>query len=376
MPIPPLKSLLHFAICAVVFAAAACAGVRPEDPDERLHWLATEASGLSDASLKHLLNDMNPAAQAVALRFDPARHARLWGRPVGWQAYDLDELPSLGFENLSFDEARRINALMGKPAYTGPAARPFVLRASGADADKAHECLAKAVYYEAASEPDQGQAAVAQTVLNRVRDPGFPKSVCGVVFQGSRLPTGCQFSFTCDGSLARGPSASGWARAMAVARRALNGFVEPSVGYATHYHADYVRPYWAPTLVKLNQIGAHIFYRWSGPAGEPSAFVGRYAGGETHVPTDILQSLDPRIQLAAAVATASPRTVSLGVAGEVHTYVVADASAPGGVRARVAGTLIPARRAPTADEVDQVNAALASPKPAVVDMPVTEVNKK
>jgi len=364
-------------LCAALALLTACATIRPEDPRERAQWLAQESGGLSEASLHRILADMDPAARALALRLDPARHARFWGRPVGWNVYDIGDIPDLGFDALSFEEARRVNSYI-PPASVGPAPKPFVLRASSDDAQRAQHCLAQAVYYEAASEPDQGQAAVAQTVLNRVRDPGFPKSVCGVVFQGSGLPTGCQFSFTCDGSLARQPSAQGWARAMAVARRALSGFVEKSVGYATHYHADYIRPYWAPTLVKLNQIGAHIFYRWSGVAGEPSAFTGRYAGGEAHVPTDVLKSIDPRIQLAQAVATQTPRTVTLGVAGEVRTYVVADASAPGGVRARVSGQIMPSRPAPTSDQVDQVNAALGGQgaAPPVADMPVTEVNKK
>ena len=355
---------------------AACATMRPDDPGERAKWLAEESSGLSDASLQRILADMDPAARALALRLDPARHTRFWGRPVGWNVYDIGHIPDLGFDALSFEEARKVNGYL-PPATVGPSPKPFVLRASADDTQRAQHCLAQAVYYEAASEPDQGQAAVAQTVLNRVRDPGFPKSVCGVVFEGSGLPTGCQFSFTCDGSLARQPSASAWARAMAVAKRALSGFVERSVGYATHYHADYVRPYWAPTLVKLNQIGAHIFYRWSGTAGEPSAFTGRYAGGEAHVSTDVLKSIDPRIQLAEAVATKTPRTVTLGVAGEVRTYVVADAAAPGGVRARVSGEIMPSRPAPTSDQVDQVNAALGGEgAKAVTDMPVTEVNKK
>jgi spore germination cell wall hydrolase CwlJ-like protein len=365
-------------VCAALAVLAACATIRPDDPGERAKWLALESRGLSEASLRRILADMDPAARALALRFDPARHTGFWGRPAGWQVYDIGRLPTLGFglDALTFDEARRINGYL-PAAKAGVPARPFVLRASSDDAQRAQHCLAQAVYYEAASESDQGQAAVAQTVLNRVRDPGFPKSVCGVVFQGSGLPTGCQFSFTCDGSLARQPSADGWARAMAVARRALNGFVEKSVGYATHYHADYVRPYWAPTLVKLNQIGAHIFYRWSGPGGDPSAFTGRYAGGEAHVSTDVLKSLDPRIQLAEAVATQTPRTVTLGVAGEVRTYVVADAAAPGGVRARVSGEIAPSRPAPTSDQVDQVNAALGGEgAKAVPDMPVTEVNKK
>ena len=370
------KSSVYLSVCAMLAALAACATIRPEDPAERAQWLAAEAGGLSDASLKRVLANMDPAAQALALRFDPARHARFWGRPIGWAVYDIGDVPRLGLAGLTYDQARRVNALIPAIPAVGPSARPFILRASAEDAAKAQHCLAQAVYYEAASEPDQGQAAVAQTVLNRLRDPGFPKSVCGVVFQGAQLPTGCQFSFTCDGSLARQPSQSGWARAMAAAKRALGGFVEKSVGYATHYHADYVWPYWAPTLVKVNQIGAHIFYRWSGPSGEPGAFVGRYAGGETHVSTDILRQVDPRIQLAPpdiAAPIVVQRTVSLGGSGEDATYVVADTRAPGGVQARVAGTLIPSRRTPTADEVDKVNAALGG-KPADA-MPVTEVGK-
>ena len=89
-----------------------------------------------------------------------------------------------------------------------------------------------AIYYEAASQSDEGQAAVAQVVLNRLRNPLFPKSVCGVVFEGSKLNTGCQFSFTCDGSLARRPSPDAWNRAQTVAARALNGYVVKGVGEA------------------------------------------------------------------------------------------------------------------------------------------------
>ena len=84
--------MLRWLVGAVLFALAACASVRPEDPDERVRWLVAESGGLSDAALRRLLGDMNPAARAVALRFDPARHPRLWGRPVGWAVYDLDDL--------------------------------------------------------------------------------------------------------------------------------------------------------------------------------------------------------------------------------------------------------------------------------------------
>jgi hypothetical protein len=171
-------------------------------------------------------------------------------------------------------------------------AKPFVLLSAkaGSHALSAVDCLTAAVYYEAGNEPLTGQRAVAQVVLNRVRHPAFPASVCAVVFEGASRATGCQFTFTCDGSLLRAPTAGGWKRAQGVAIAALSGYVEPSVGYATHYHADYVRPYWAPRLVKLHSIGAHIFYLWPGAAGMPGAFAEKYAGLEI-LPTSAAQGL-------------------------------------------------------------------------------------
>jgi hypothetical protein len=138
-------------------------------------------------------------------------------------------------------------------------------------------CLTQAVYYEAGFEPLEGRRAVAQVVLNRMRHPAFPKSVCGVVYQGSRSPV-CQFSFVCDGALYRRPAAQLWREAELVAAAALSGYVEASVGSATHYHADYVAPYWAPMLSKVAKLGAHIFYRWPGAWGRDAAFTGRYVG--------------------------------------------------------------------------------------------------
>jgi hypothetical protein len=153
--------------------------------------------------------------------------------------------------------------------------------AKAASYGTALQCLTQAVYYEAASEPLQGRRAVAQVVLNRMRHPAYPKSVCGVVYQGSQRRTGCQFSFTCDGSLMRTPSVGLWREAQAVARAALTGYVESSVGTATHYHADYVLPKWAFNLGKVNQLGRHIFYRFNGGMGSSLAFHGRYAGVES-----------------------------------------------------------------------------------------------
>lgn len=162
----------------------------------------------------------------------------------------------------------------------GPAARALAQGGSAVDRTRALSCLTAAIYYEAASEPDAGQRAVAQVVLNRVAHPSFPKTVCGVVFQGSERTTGCQFTFTCDGALARKPSQYFWQRAENVARAALAGYVYAPVGLATHYHTFAVHPYWADSLNFLGQIGAHRFYRFMGPAGSPGAFRFAYAGGE------------------------------------------------------------------------------------------------
>lgn len=129
---------------------------------------------------------------------------------------------------------------------------------------RALRCMAAAIDYEAGNEPIEGQEAVGQVILNRLRDPAFPKTVCGVVFQGSARRTGCQFTFTCDGSLLRPRSAQSQAQANFVAEHVLAGLNSSSVGGATHYHASYVSPYWAPSLVRVATIGAHIFYRRPG----------------------------------------------------------------------------------------------------------------
>ena len=163
---------------------------------------------------------------------------------------------------------------------TGPAARALRIDNSGVDRTRALECLTAAIYYEARSEPDSGQRAVAQVVLNRVAHPSYPSTVCGVVYQGSERRTGCQFSFTCDGSLARGPSRMFWDRARGVASAALGGYVHAAAGLATHYHTVQIYPYWAPSLDYMSTIGAHRFYRFKGHAGRPGAFRFAYRGGE------------------------------------------------------------------------------------------------
>ncbi len=179
------------------------------------------------------------------------------------------------------EDAVAMNARIPLADLPITAAAPFAMgKANAASRAQALECLTSAIYYEAGRESDNGQRAVAQVILNRVRHPVYPSSVCGVVFQGSTRTTGCQFTFTCDGSMAYTPMASAWNRARQVAIAALAGAVHAPVGLATHYHANYVLPYWASSLVKTHIEGAHLFYRWSGGWGRSAAFSQSYAARE------------------------------------------------------------------------------------------------
>lgn len=141
-----------------------------------------------------------------------------------------------------------------------------IARATADSRERAARCLTYAIAYEAGREPVDGQRAVAAVILNRTAHPAYPKSVCGVVFQGSARTTGCQFTFTCDGALRRSLPLSIMFAARRVADAVLDGEHIPAIGGATHYHASYVYPYWAPTLVRVGRIGAHVFYRARGAA--------------------------------------------------------------------------------------------------------------
>jgi hypothetical protein len=160
------------------------------------------------------------------------------------------------------------------------AAPPFFAATQPDEASRALDCLTQAIYYEARSEPLEGQEAVAQVVLNRVRNPAFPNTVCGTVYEGSTRETGCQFTFTCDGSMAARIEPNAWDRARKVAEAALNGFVFSPIGAATYYHTTAVSPWWAPKLAEVGRIGAHIFYRLPGAWGGSLAYTQRYAGNE------------------------------------------------------------------------------------------------
>jgi len=226
----------------------------------------------------------NSSRSSVTISLGQAQKVALVAATSGEQAL---EVRAIG------EQARLINASLPFSEAPVQAARPFAGGGDALDHRRALLCLTQAVYYEAGYEPIEGRRAVAQVVLNRMRHPAYPKSVCGVVYQRNSTPV-CQFSFVCDGSLLRAPAAGAWRISEDIARAALAGRVETSVGSATHYHADYVAPRWAPMLSKIVKLGAHIFYRWPGAWGMPAAFTGRYIG-EPYDPA----SLRPILRLAA-----------------------------------------------------------------------------
>jgi spore germination cell wall hydrolase CwlJ-like protein len=204
------------------------------------------------------------------------------------------------------DEAVRLNAALPTTAGALELARGFRVPTGTPALLSALECLTQAVYHEAGFEPIEGRRGVAQVVLNRVRHSAFPNSVCGVVYQGANARV-CQFSFTCDGSLNRPRQAAAWKAAQVVAAEALAGRVASEVGLATHYHANYVYPYWAPKLTKLRQIGAHIFYRWPGAWGTGKYFREPYAGETLQVASAPVTQLELPPAEAPDVRQAEPR---------------------------------------------------------------------
>lgn len=186
-------------------------------------------------------------------------------------AKELPPVEPVEYAAIDPDDARSINAAVPFVKGPVPPARPFRFIGGSDDFARATDCLAAAAYYEAGDDA-VGQQAVVQVVLNRLRHPAFPKTVCSVVFQGAERTTGCQFTFTCDGALARAPSPAAWARARDIAAKALRGAVYKQVGWATHYHTDWVVPYWSASLDKIAEVHTHLFFRWTGWWGTGGAF--------------------------------------------------------------------------------------------------------
>jgi hypothetical protein len=227
------------------------------------------------------------SASCVPLSATPATGEQAQAAPAAPAPAAAAGSPSPDFletalEKVAPDAAVSINASIPLADLPNPRAASVVFRAANLlDQERALQCLAEAVFYEARSESEEGQRAVAQVVLNRVRHPSYPSSVCGVVYQGPMRPGGgCQFTFTCDGSLSYTPAGFGWARARRIAADALAGKVYAPVGHATHYHTHQVLPSWAYRLAKVAVIGAHNFYRIPDRWGTPAAFSQRYAARE------------------------------------------------------------------------------------------------
>ncbi len=150
---------------------------------------------------------------------------------------------------------------LARPSAPGPREIYTSLIAEG-DMAKQQRCLAEAVYFEARSESEEGRAAVAQVVLNRVKSELYPNTVCGVVYQNSHRRLACQFTFTCEGKSLRITEPEPWRAAVRIAREVYEGATYlADVGASTHYHANYVRPYWAKKLKKMDTIGQHVFYK-------------------------------------------------------------------------------------------------------------------
>ncbi len=220
-------------------------------------------------------------------------NAQNGGKPIGnanaqtitktvIQEAKLPQIEALEFQQLSTDDARATNAAIPFSDKPNPPAHPFTYPANAVARARALDCLAAATLYEAGDDA-RGQQAVAQVILNRVRHPAFPNSVCGVVFQGSDRNTGCQFTFTCDGSLSRQYATAAWDRARQVANQALSGAVFKPVGFATHYHTDWVVPYWSSSLEKIAVVDTHLFFRWKGNWGGPPAFRSNSAAQEPNI---------------------------------------------------------------------------------------------
>lgn len=185
------------------------------------------------------------------------------GSPIVARAYSLSSATPAPLEEVPLEVAAAPVSRYGLPAYSEDVTQPnYSALVSAKNWNQEKKCLAEAVYFEARSETPAGQAAVAQVVLNRVRSGLYPTSICGVVYQNRHRHLACQFTFACEGKALRVTEPYAWAQAQRVADEVLEGKTYlAEVGGSTHYHANYVKPYWAKRLKRMDVIGRHIFYK-------------------------------------------------------------------------------------------------------------------
>ncbi|MDI7776279.1 cell wall hydrolase [Asticcacaulis sp. EMRT-3] len=289
--------------------------------------LARESSLRAEAGHLNQLAALSQSGQASAAAFDSGkgfdkgamhiamRFSRLndTGADNPLLAQNLNALHTSNYVRTGKAQLLRASLLTDQ-ADTIIADHPAPLRAASAFALKAHnqndaDCLTQAVYYEARGEGTEGMRAVAQVILNRVRHPAYPKSICSVVYQGAAQHTACQFSFVCNGAMTAPVKSRAWKRARNVADAALNGYVMKAVGTATSFHTVNVHPSWSATMQKVAQIGSHIFYQFRGRATQIAD------ARDVHPSTDIPALNTPAHQ---AAQTALLNTLSRETATEAR----------------------------------------------------------
>jgi spore germination cell wall hydrolase CwlJ-like protein len=255
-------ALVGLAVGGAYLGGAAAKASTVQAQAERID--GATSAGFTEEALAAAAGGLDESALTIARRHDPYTVA-------GPSQRDRQaELLTARLEQLRGNTPLRADGLRQVNLSAPIAAQPF--RLGGAlEASRDLDCLTQAAYYEARGEGRDGMRAVAQVVLNRVRHPAFPKTVCGVVFQGAGRQTGCQFSFTCDGSMRARVNRGAWDQARAIASAALSGSVFGSVGNATHFHTTGVSPQWRNALVRVTQVGDHLFYRFGGRSGSSGA---------------------------------------------------------------------------------------------------------
>jgi len=218
-------SVLAVVLCAALLPLAA---MRANSQDDASYWRELADRHIDSEDLLGWSAPYGLRAASLTLAADETEGARVLMRPVD------DDLQT--FNATHIDRARFSTAEIN--------------------------CLAQAIYYEARGESFAGQAAVAEVIMNRVSHRVYPDTICGVVYDGSERSTGCQFSFTCDGSMERTPRGRSWRRSQLVAEHVAIGFAPPQTRRATHYHTTAINPHWSGSLVQTGQIGTHVFYRF------------------------------------------------------------------------------------------------------------------
>lgn len=209
---------------------------------------------------------VSPRTPGASLRAGGTRRSFDGSTPLVARAFAMASTTPTPFDeglHVVYTPAILVALEKNKNAAQQNAGRPdYASIVSGSNAEREERCLAQAIYFEARSEPEAGQAAVAQVVLNRVKSGLYPNSICGVVYQNRHRHLRCQFTFACEGKSLRIAEPEPWKVASRIAKEVLGGktFLA-EVGGSTHYHANYVRPRWAKRLKRMETIGSHIFYK-------------------------------------------------------------------------------------------------------------------